>query len=126
MKYKQGTNLLTPRQRKWIEGEARGAFRKMEGAGATDETYNDWRVREAIKACGFRISEAPRAAFDDLLSHFEALNGKPEKALERQLGPGNDWNAGSTRSSRSSTASRPRCRSPMRTRSARTTTKVCP
>ena len=91
MKHKPGSNLLTPRQRGWIEGEARAAFRKLESAGATDETYNDWRVREAIKVCGFRISEAPKRAFDDLLSHFQSLNGKTDKAMDRLTGKENDW-----------------------------------
>lgn len=87
----RGTNLLSAKQRSWIEGEARGAWKRMSAAGAIDEPYNEWRVREAVSMCGFRISEAPKAAFDGLLSHFQALNGKTDKAMERLSGPSNGW-----------------------------------
>jgi hypothetical protein len=92
MKFKKGSNLLTPRQRGWIEGVARKAWRRLHDSGAIDEDYDAWRVREAIAKCGFRISEAPRAAFNDLLSHFLAAAGETGQAVDRLAGKGNEWN----------------------------------
>jgi hypothetical protein len=46
--------------------EARKAYAKMEGNGATDESFDEFRHRIALQACGRRISEALRADYSAL------------------------------------------------------------
>lgn len=84
------TNLLSKKQKSWLESLARKAWQARKASGATDETYDAYRRAQAVKACGFRISEAPRAAFDALLAHFQAENGELGKAFDRLAGPSND------------------------------------
>lgn len=81
---------LSPKQRGYLGTLATQAYRYLTGKGAIDEPEKEWRHREAISACGFRISEAPSNRFDALEQHFLTLAGKSSKALERALGPEND------------------------------------
>lgn len=82
--------LLSKAQRVMMTQIAMRGWRKMTKAGAIDESFNDWRLRESMAACGFRISEAPASAFDDLFSHFKALEGDVTKAFGIATGPSNE------------------------------------
>lgn len=81
---------LTAKQRGYLGTLASQAYRYLTSKSAIDEPEKEWRHREAISACQFRISEAPSRCFDDLEQHFLTLAGKTGKALERALGPEND------------------------------------
>ena len=81
---------LSAKQRGYLGTQATQAYRYLTNKGAIDEPEKEWRLREAISACGFRISEAPSNRFDALEQHFLSLAGKSGKALERALGPEND------------------------------------
>lgn len=81
---------LSSKQRGYLGTLATQAYRYLTSKGAIDEPEKEWRHREAISACGFRISEAPSNRFDALEQHFLTLAGKSGRALERALGPDND------------------------------------
>lgn len=93
--------LLTAPQRSFLGGLADGAYRMLTSRGAIsphEESAKDWRHREARAATsdldpegkGWKISEAPKSAFDSLKAHFEMLSGRSGDALETLTGPSND------------------------------------
>jgi hypothetical protein len=61
--------------------EARKAYAKMEGNGATDESFDEFRHRIALQACGRRISEALRADYSALAAAFAAIRGDTGRAF---------------------------------------------
>ena len=75
--------LLTSKQRAFATQLALRAWKRLHESGATDETFDAWRQRIARKACGYKISEAPIHAFDDLLIEFKAQAGEIDEAFER-------------------------------------------
>lgn len=77
-------------QRSYLGQLAKKGFQRLRSAGAIDEPEDEWRQREAEKACGYRISEAPRRCFDDLETHFLTLAGQTKRAFDRATGPAND------------------------------------
>jgi hypothetical protein len=87
-------SLLTKPQRLLLAGLARRAWKQRSDANATDLTYDQYRHEEAIRACGHKISEAPRTAFDDLFTHFQKECGNIDRAFDHALksehAP-NDW-----------------------------------
>lgn len=50
-----------------------------------DESFDDWRAREAVEACGKRISEASNGDYNTLLAHFENLAGNARAALDATM-----------------------------------------
>lgn len=65
---------------------ARTAWSRLTDAGAIDEPFNTWRLREANECVGTRISKATAAQLDRLETHFLSLGGQAAKALENELG----------------------------------------
>lgn len=92
MKTKRETLLTGGKhgQRSYLGRLAKKGFQRLSSAGAIDEPEDAWRAREAEKACGHRISEAPRRCFTDLETHFLALAGETKRAFDRATGPSND------------------------------------
>lgn len=86
--------LLTKNQRVMLTGIARRAWRQRRDNHATDATFNEYRHAGSISACGHKISEAPREAFDDLYPYWLAEAGETAKAYDHavksQKEP-NDW-----------------------------------
>jgi ABC-type arginine transport system ATPase subunit len=82
--------LLSPKQRTMLTQIAARGWRKMSDAKAIDEPFDDWRTREAVAACGARISQAPASAFDDLFEHFKVLSGAVVQAFDIAMGPENE------------------------------------
>lgn len=77
-------------QRSYLGQLAKKAFQRLSSIGAIDEPEDAWRKRESEKACGYRISEAPRRCFDDLETHFLTLSGQTKRAFDRATSPDND------------------------------------
>jgi hypothetical protein len=69
---------------------ARTAWAKLSGAGAIDESFNDWRQREAVDTCGARISAATKSQLDRLETHFLAMGGNAAEAYQSAIGPSNE------------------------------------
>ncbi len=67
------TVLLTSKERQELAILAREAWLKMTGAGATDESFDEFRHRIAIQACGRRITEAIRSDFNLIKAAFAAI-----------------------------------------------------
>ena len=85
-------SLLTKPQRLLLAGLARRAWKQRSDANATDLTYDQYRHEEARRACGHKISEAPRSAFDDLFTHFQKECGNIARAFDHAMQPqSNDW-----------------------------------
>lgn len=87
--------MSTPKKHKMSNAQritliARTAWNKLNSAGAIDESFNDWRQREAIETCGARISAATKAQLDRLETHFLAMGGNSREAYDNATGPGND------------------------------------
>lgn len=68
---------------------ARKAWTRQTASGALDETFDAFRHREAQAATrspqipeGFTLRTAPRRCFDDLLAHFQAIDGDTGAALD--------------------------------------------
>ncbi len=85
------TVLLTSKERQELAILAREAWLKMTGAGATDESFDEFRHRIAIQACGRRITEAIRSDFNLIKAAFAAIVGRTKQAInaaERSLTEG--------------------------------------
>lgn len=65
---------------------ARTAWTRLTSAGAIDEPFDAWRLRESMECVGTRISKASSRELDRLETHFLSLGGQPAKALENELG----------------------------------------
>jgi len=85
------SKLLKNNQKAEIGILAKQAFQKAEKHGLNDGLKEaDWRHREAIKACGLRISEASQQHYDELVSHFSQLAGQPGRAFGAEMRKGTD------------------------------------
>lgn len=73
--------LISKDERSELAIEARKAFKKLEGNGATDETFDEFRHRIAINACGRRISEALRGDYGKIAAAFAAISGNTGRAI---------------------------------------------
>jgi hypothetical protein len=83
--------LLTNDERQRLARVGREAWLYMKGKGATDESFDEFRHRIAIQACGRRISEAIRSDFNLIKAAFEAILGRTKAAVrsaERSLTEG--------------------------------------
>lgn len=76
---------LTNRQKAELSRLARDAWTLLDGAGAIDEKEKEWRQREAIEACGRRISEAVNGDYEILQAHFLAKGGKTGRAFNAAM-----------------------------------------
>lgn len=72
---------LSNKQKAAISKLARQAWVLLKQRGATDESESDYRGREAIAACGRRVSEALNGDFEILEAHFLANAGKTGRAF---------------------------------------------
>lgn len=85
------TTLLKNHQKAEIGILAKQAFAKAEKHGLNDGlSEKDWRHREAIKACGLRISEASQQHYNELVSHFSQLAGQQGRAFGAEMRKGTD------------------------------------
>lgn len=84
--------LLTPKQRSTLSAMAREAYQVL--APGLSETADEFRHAESRRitaklpnapAQGWKISEAPKSAFDALFDHFKVLKGEPEAAFDRKV-----------------------------------------
>lgn len=80
-----GAAPLSNRQKAYLSGLAKAAWRILSQGGGTDEKEADYRKREAISCCGRRISEARNRDFSDLEAHFLALSGKSGRAFDSAM-----------------------------------------
>jgi hypothetical protein len=77
---------LTPKQRAAIGRQAAAAYKRQQQHDLHDGlSSQDWIRREAVVACGSRISEALNAQFEALMRHFCLLAGETGKALEIEM-----------------------------------------
>lgn len=74
---------LSSKQKSTIAIVARKAYDQQ--SKFTDEPFDAWRAREAVEACGKRISESTNGDFNKLLSHFENLAGNSRGALNAAM-----------------------------------------
>lgn len=65
---------------------ARKAWTRLTSAGAIDESFDDWRHREAESVVGCRLSAASSPQLDRLETHFLSIAGQTDKALDAELG----------------------------------------
>lgn len=85
------SKLLKNNQKAEIGILAKQAFLKAEKHGLTDGLKETpWRHREAIQACGLRISEASQCHYNELVSHFSQLAGQQGRAFGAELRKGTD------------------------------------
>jgi hypothetical protein len=75
--------LLSAKQRSFLTQLALRAWKKLEGNGAIEETFDSYRHRIAKRHSGHTISEAPAAAFDDLYIAFKTEIGDMDEAFQR-------------------------------------------
>lgn len=80
-----GAAPLSNRQKAYLSGLAKTAWRILSQGGGTDEKEQEYRQREAISCCGRRISEARNGDFSDLEAHFLALAGKSGRAFDSAM-----------------------------------------
>lgn len=88
---------LTATQRATLSAVAAEAFKRLQQG--LSETFDQFRRSEArsitralpgAPAAGWSISEAPASSFNALFSHFKALKGDSDVALDYQLGPSSE------------------------------------
>jgi hypothetical protein len=77
--------LLSAKQKAMLAQIARRGWARLEGNGATDLSFDEWRTEQCLRICGNRLSEARAAAFDDLFIWFKQLAGQTDEAFERAM-----------------------------------------
>ncbi len=79
-------NPLSNLQKAVLSQIAKKAYEVAGRHFATDDlTSEDWRHREAITACGSRISQARNSQYNALKSHFENLAGAAGRAFSTAM-----------------------------------------
>lgn len=76
---------LTLREKRELAMAARAAYKVMEGHGATDETFDEFRLRLAMQACGRRISEALRGDYSNLMAMFTSISGETSRSFHSAM-----------------------------------------
>ncbi len=76
---------LSRPQKAYLSKLAQQAWTVLKRAGATDESAEEYRHREAISSVGRRISEAVNGDFEVLEAHFLACAGKTAKAFDSAM-----------------------------------------
>lgn len=76
---------LTVAEKRELAIAARSAFKVLEGHGATDESFDEFRHRIAMNACGRRISEALRGDYSHIMAMFCAISGDTTRAFHRAM-----------------------------------------
>jgi hypothetical protein len=85
------STLLKNNQKAEIGILAKQAYAKAVKHGLTDGLKETpWRHREAINACGLRISEASQQHYNELVSHFSQLAGQQGRAFGAEMRKGTD------------------------------------
>lgn len=76
---------LSNLQKATLSQWAKKGYTRAKELDLTDEREADWRGREAIAACGRRISEATNGDYLILLTHFQNLAGDSGKAFSSAI-----------------------------------------
>jgi hypothetical protein len=72
---------LSKLQKATLSQWAKKGYTRAKDLDLTDESESDWRGREAIAACGRRVSEATNGDYLLLLAHFQNLSGDSGRAF---------------------------------------------
>ena len=74
--------LLSPSQRSTLARIGKECYNVLHKAGAIEESFDSWRKRLAVAACGRSISQANNDDWDPILIAFYTAAGRADKALD--------------------------------------------